>query len=41
MIGLLCYSGYFFLAAVSRGYSLGAGHRLLIVVALLAAEHRL
>ena len=41
MIGLHCYSGYFFLAAVSRGYSLGAGHRLLIVVASLAAEHRL
>ena len=41
VIGLHCYSGYFFLAAVSRGYSLGAGHRLLIVVASLAAEHRL
>ena len=41
IFGLHFYSGYVFLAAVSRGYSLGAVHGLLTAAASLAVEHRL
>ena len=37
--GLCCCTG-FSLVAVSRGYSLVAMHRLLIVVASLVVEHK-
>ena len=40
MLGLPCCMG-FSLVVESRSYSVVVGHRLLIVVASLAAEHRL
>ena len=40
VLGLHCCVG-FSLVAESRSYSVAVGHRLLIVVASLAAEHRL